>query len=430
MKKLGIDAPLVGYLLAVRAPRVGRRRRHLELGQPEARAGDRRPRRRGRRDHRDRRGDRAGRPRPERRRPRGRSSPPTSSSATCCSARSPRARASGDVALRVAVNGEEVAATRRRHRGDGRPRRARAPRRQDAQGGRRVARAGRHGDLRLDRARARRRARRRGRGPPGAAGQPHRLLRVSVRHLERDPRGHPRRRRRRAVGPSGRRLPLPHGPRPDRGRAPDRAGDPRRPACGCWRRRCSRRSWRSRARRWRRGATATGRRPRSRACSTASGSCLIEPDLPSGTRSRCAPRAPGSSSRSIPAILAGLRERKAPDELEQLRAAGREADAAMEWVAGADLDGRSERWLALELQMRFLGRGVEPYDYVIASRTERCAAAPRDRGDRDQRRRAAADRLRLRRRRLLLGHDARAPAGGRRRGRRGLRDRRARRTTR
>ena len=39
-----------------------------------------------------------------------------------------------------------------------------------------------------------------------------------------------------------------------------------------------------------------------------------------------------------------------------------------EWVAGADLEGRSERWLALELQMRFLRRGVVPYaDYVIAS---------------------------------------------------------------
>ena len=40
----------------------------------------------------------------------------------------------------------------------------------------------------------------------------------------------------------------------------------------------------------------------------------------------------------------------------------------MAWVAGADLAGRSERWLALELQMRFLRRGVESYDYyVIAS---------------------------------------------------------------
>jgi Xaa-Pro aminopeptidase len=57
-------------------------------------------------------------------------------------------------------------------------------------------------------------------------------------------------------------------------------------------------------------------------------------------------------------ILAGLRERKAPDELEPLRAAAREADDAMAWVARADLDGRSERSLSLELQARFLGSGA------------------------------------------------------------------------
>ena len=97
------------------------------------------------------------------------------------------------------------------------------------------------------------------------------------------------------------------------------------------------------------------------------GRCLIEPDLPSGTAFALRAARPGLELTLDPGILAGLRERKAPDELEALRAAGREADAAMEWVAGADLAGRSERWLALELQMRFLGRGVEPYDYVIAS---------------------------------------------------------------
>ena len=97
------------------------------------------------------------------------------------------------------------------------------------------------------------------------------------------------------------------------------------------------------------------------------GQCLIEPDLPSGTAFALRGARPGLELALDPGILAGLRERKAPDEVEQLRAAGREADAAMEWVAGADLEGRSERWLALELQMRFLGRGVEPYDYVIAS---------------------------------------------------------------
>jgi Xaa-Pro aminopeptidase len=95
--------------------------------------------------------------------------------------------------------------------------------------------------------------------------------------------------------------------------------------------------------------------------------CLIEPDLPSGIAFALRAARPGLDLALDPGVLSGLRERKAPDELEQLRAAGREADGAMAWVAGAELDGRSERWLALELQTRFLRRGVTPYDYVIAS---------------------------------------------------------------
>ncbi|MEA2133342.1 MAG: Xaa-Pro dipeptidase [Solirubrobacteraceae bacterium] len=98
------------------------------------------------------------------------------------------------------------------------------------------------------------------------------------------------------------------------------------------------------------------------------GRCLIEPDLPSGVAFALPAGRPGLELVLDPGILAGLRECKAPDELEHLRAAGREADAAMEWIAGADLDGRSERWLALELQARFLRRGVEPYaSYIVAS---------------------------------------------------------------
>jgi Xaa-Pro aminopeptidase len=95
--------------------------------------------------------------------------------------------------------------------------------------------------------------------------------------------------------------------------------------------------------------------------------CLIEPDLPSGMAFALRTARPGLDLALDPGVLSGLRERKAPDELEQLRAAGRETDAAMAWVAGAELDGRSERWLALELQTRFLRRAVTPYDYVIAS---------------------------------------------------------------
>jgi Xaa-Pro aminopeptidase len=95
--------------------------------------------------------------------------------------------------------------------------------------------------------------------------------------------------------------------------------------------------------------------------------CLIEPDLPSGVAFALRAARPGLDLALDRGVLSALRQAKAPDELEHLRAAGREADAAMAWVAEADLDGRSERWLALELQMRFLRRGVEPYDYVIAA---------------------------------------------------------------
>jgi Xaa-Pro aminopeptidase len=98
------------------------------------------------------------------------------------------------------------------------------------------------------------------------------------------------------------------------------------------------------------------------------GRCLIEPDLPSGAAFALRAARPGLELALDPGIVSGLRRRKAPDELEPLRAAGREADAAMAWIGEADLDGRSERWLALELQARFLRRGVEPYaSYVVAS---------------------------------------------------------------
>ena len=71
--------------------------------------------------------------------------------------------------------------------------------------------------------------------------------------------------------------------------------------------------------------------------------CLIEPDLPSGTAFALRAARPGLELALDPGVLSGLRERKGPDGLEQLRAAGRAADAAMAWVAGADLDSRTTR---------------------------------------------------------------------------------------
>jgi Xaa-Pro aminopeptidase len=68
-----------------------------------------------------------------------------------------------------------------------------------------------------------------------------------------------------------------------------------------------------------------------------------------------------------PGILAARRERKRPDELEHLRAAGRHADAAAAWIAGQPVAGRSERDLALALTVRFLESGADPYDHYIVA---------------------------------------------------------------
>ena len=65
------------------------------------------------------------------------------------------------------------------------------------------------------------------------------------------------------------------------------------------------------------------------------GRLLVGAALPTGVAFALTRRAArASSSRSTPGILAGLRERKRPDELEHLRAAGRHADDAAAWIAG------------------------------------------------------------------------------------------------
>jgi Xaa-Pro aminopeptidase len=96
--------------------------------------------------------------------------------------------------------------------------------------------------------------------------------------------------------------------------------------------------------------------------------CLVDPSLPTGVAFALRAARPGIDVDLDPGIVARLRRRKAPGELELLRAASREADAAVEWIGTLELAGRSERWLALELRARFLRRGFEPYDgYVVAT---------------------------------------------------------------
>jgi len=103
---------------------------------------------------------------------------------------------------------------------------------------------------------------------------------------------------------------------------------------------------------------------------------LIAPDLPAAV----ALALPAEVALD-PGILSGLRQRKAPDEVEQLRAAGREADAAMAWIAGLDLDGRTERGLIQDLTVRFLTRGVQPLDDCVVAAGANAAAPHHVSGD-------------------------------------------------
>jgi Xaa-Pro aminopeptidase len=98
------------------------------------------------------------------------------------------------------------------------------------------------------------------------------------------------------------------------------------------------------------------------------GRCVVDPSLPVATAFALQAARPGLELELDLGIVAGLRRRKAADELALLRAAAREADAAVAWIAGLELAGRSELELSLELQAHFLSRGVQPYGgYVVAT---------------------------------------------------------------
>lgn len=95
---------------------------------------------------------------------------------------------------------------------------------------------------------------------------------------------------------------------------------------------------------------------------------LVSPALPTGTAFALRAARPGLDVALEQGILARLRERKRPDELEHLRAAGRHADEAADWIAAQPLEGLTERELALRLTVRFLEAGADPYDhYIVAS---------------------------------------------------------------
>jgi Xaa-Pro aminopeptidase len=98
------------------------------------------------------------------------------------------------------------------------------------------------------------------------------------------------------------------------------------------------------------------------------GTLLVGAGLPYGVTAALTAARPGIELALDPGILAGLRERKRPDELEHLRAAGRHADDAAAWIAAQPLGGLTERELAARLTVRFLEAGAKPYEpYIVAS---------------------------------------------------------------
>jgi len=95
---------------------------------------------------------------------------------------------------------------------------------------------------------------------------------------------------------------------------------------------------------------------------------LVGSSLPTGTAFALRAAWPGLDLELDPGILPGLRERKRPDELEHLRAAGRLADEAAAWIAEQPLAALTERVLAQRLTVRFLQAGAEPYGgYIVAT---------------------------------------------------------------
>jgi Xaa-Pro aminopeptidase len=94
---------------------------------------------------------------------------------------------------------------------------------------------------------------------------------------------------------------------------------------------------------------------------------LVHPALPTGAAFALRAARPGLELALDHGILAGLRERKRPDELEHLHAAGRHADGAAAWIAAQPLAGLTERELALRLTVRFLEAGADPYDHYIVA---------------------------------------------------------------
>jgi Xaa-Pro aminopeptidase len=95
--------------------------------------------------------------------------------------------------------------------------------------------------------------------------------------------------------------------------------------------------------------------------------CYVQPALPTGMAVSMRAVRPGLEIEVDPGIVAELRARKQPDELELLRRAARLADDTAAWIGSTQLAGYSERRLETEIAIRFLRAHAGIYDYIVAT---------------------------------------------------------------
>jgi Xaa-Pro aminopeptidase len=95
--------------------------------------------------------------------------------------------------------------------------------------------------------------------------------------------------------------------------------------------------------------------------------CYVQPTLPTWVTMSLRAVRPGLEVEVDPGIMAELRARKGPDELDALRRAAGLADETAAWIATLPLAGYTERRLEAEIAIRFLRAQAGTYDYIVAT---------------------------------------------------------------
>jgi Xaa-Pro aminopeptidase len=92
---------------------------------------------------------------------------------------------------------------------------------------------------------------------------------------------------------------------------------------------------------------------------------LVQGSLPVWSLRLLEQARPGMEIEQDPGVLAGLRERKEPEEVELIRRSGALTDETVSWVGTLHLENLTERQLAGKIQARYLQLGHRPSPYSL-----------------------------------------------------------------